>query len=78
MTSEQQLAEDEDTEESRSSWLQHRHTKKRLHAQKEEALRLQEKLFAVSIGSTDPDVRQVAALLHAANLFQKVLEGKDQ
>lgn len=72
-----QLAEDEDTEESRDSWLQHRHTKVRLHAQRIEVANIQTKLNQVALGSSDPEVRGVASLLLAAQRFELVLQGKD-
>ncbi len=72
-----ELAEDEDTQESRDSWLQHQHTKKRLQAQRKEVEQLRLKLHAIAIGSTDPEVRWCAALLTAAERFEHVLKGTD-
>lgn len=77
MTDEKKLAEDEDTEESRESWLHHQHTKKRLLAQRKEVEQLQSKLHSVATGSTDPEVRWYAALLTAAERFEHVLKGTD-
>lgn len=71
------LAEDEDTEESRSSWLQHQHTKKRLHAQREEVEMLKRKLLAVAMGSQDAEVRQIAVLVTTAEKLVLVFQGKD-
>lgn len=77
MTNEQQLAEDEDTEESRSSWLQHSHTKKRLHAQRAEVEKLKQKLLSVAMGSQDAEVRQIAVLVVTAEKLALVFQGKD-
>ena len=77
MKTEQQLAEDEDTQESRDSWLQHQHTKKRLHAQRQEVELLKIKLHAVAMASVDPEVRAIASLLHAAQRLELVFQGKD-
>jgi hypothetical protein len=77
MTDEAKLAEDEDTEASRESWLHHQHTKKRLIAQRKEVEQLQNKLHSVAVASSDPEVRWYAALLTAAERFEHVLKGID-
>lgn len=71
------LADDEDTTESRDSWLQHQHTKKRLHAQRQEVELLKTRLHGAAMASSDPDVRAIASLLHAAQRLELVFQGKD-
>lgn len=70
--------EDEDTEESRSSWLQHQHTKKRAYAQRKEVELLQLALNGAAVHSTDSRIAGLAANLHCATAFLKVLEGREQ
>lgn len=72
------LREDEDTEESYQSWVHHQHTKKRAAAQRKEMAALETNLLNKALVSTDPDVRQAAALLHTAKLFVLVFEGHDK
>lgn len=71
------MNDNEDTQESRDSWLQHQHTKKRLHAQRQEVELLKTKLHSVAMNSNDPDVRAIASLLHAAQRLELVFQGKD-
>ncbi len=77
MTDEKKLQEDEDTEESRQSWLQHQHTRKRVIAQRKENERLMVHLHNKALGSSDADVRHIAVQLQGALAWLKVLEGED-
>jgi hypothetical protein len=78
MTDEKKLAEDEDTIESYHSWVGHEHTRKRAKAQRIEVESLQRALNGAGLGSTDPNMRMIAAQLFCAQAFLKVLEGKEQ
>lgn len=72
------MNDDEDTAESRSSWLAHAHTRKRAAAQKKEVDRLMVQLHMLSLASTDAQVRHAGVQLQDALAIQKVFEGKDQ
>lgn len=72
------MQDDEDTVESRSSWLAHAHTRKRALAQKKEVERIAGQLHMLAMASTDANVRHAAVQLQDALAIQKVFEGKDQ